>query len=229
MINQSIVVRCFQTNHLTEFGAFLCVQSISLLFGQGLGVFVVFSCAFDHLQRHGGVGRVVLVEVEYPLQTGCEVLCITSSFFVAVDVYPFYIVAQFEGPGQTAILGTPFFSDTWNQFTLWVSFQQTVYQVAQVFIVLSSLRVQNVEGFQLTSCNNRTNQIFNLVFRGFFLILCLCFFLLLTALLGGVAAFSRFFFGCCSTAAAAAQHEGCCHSQSKQSGYCLVHIVYFLP
>ena len=169
------------------------------------------------------------MEVEYPLQTGQKVLCDTVCFFIAVNINPFYIVAQFEGPGQTAILGTPFFSDTWNQFTFWVSFQQTVYQVAQVFIVLSSLRVQNVEGFQLTRCNNRTNQIFNLVFRGFFLILFLCFFLLLTALLGCVAAFSRFFFGCCSPAAATAQHEGCCHSQSKQSGYCLVHIVYFLP
>ena len=168
MINQSIVVRCFQTNHLTEFGAFLCVQSISLVFGQGLGVFIVFSCTFNHLQRHGGVGRVVLVEVEYPFQTGSKVLCITVCHLVAIDIDPFYTLTNFKGPGQTVVLGSPFFCDTRNQFTFFVNLQQTIDQVGQVFAVLASLGVQDVEGFQLTADSHRKSQVGD-AFFGIFL------------------------------------------------------------
>ena len=212
MVNYSVVIRGFQSDHLAEFGAFLCVQSKCFFFAEGLGVFIVFLCTFYHFQRHGGIGGVVLVEVHNPLQTGSKVFCGTLRFFIAVDVYPLHTLANLEGPGQTAILGSPFFCDAWNQFTVCINFEQTVYQVGQVLAIFCSLRVQDIEGFQLTGNQLGDNQVTDLIPRCrsssfFFLFL----FLLFATLFSGVAGvFSRFFFGCCATASAAAQHKSCC-------------------
>ena len=212
MINQRIVIRGFQSDHLAEFGAFLCVQSKCFFFAEGLGVFIVFLCTFYHFQRHGGIGGVVLVEVHNPLQTGSKIFCGTLRFFIAVDVYPLHTLANLEGPGQTAILGSPFFCDAWNQFTVCINFEQTVYQVGQVLAIFCSLRVQDIEGFQLTGNQLGDNQVTDLIPRCrsssfFFLFL----FLLFATLFSGAAGiFSRFFFGCCATASAAAQHKSCC-------------------
>ena len=40
----------FQINHFTEFRTFACCQSFCFFFRQGLGVFVIFFCAFDHFR-----------------------------------------------------------------------------------------------------------------------------------------------------------------------------------
>ena len=51
-VHQCVVVRGVQSDHLAELAAFPCGQRIGFLFAQGLGVFVVFICTLNHLQRH---------------------------------------------------------------------------------------------------------------------------------------------------------------------------------
>ena len=111
------------------------------------------------------------MEVEYPLQTGQEVLCGTICFFVAIDVNPFYIVTQVEGPGQTTVFGSPFFCNTWCQLTVGVQLQQRVGQVAQVFKVCCHLAVQDIKGLQFSGRQSGDNQILNLLAGA-----CSCFF-----------------------------------------------------
>ena len=190
-VNNGVFVRSFHLNHFAEFGAFPSGQSHCLIFAQGLGPLVVFICTFDHFQRHRGVGRVVLIEVQYPLQTGCKVFRGGSCFFVAVYVNPFYIVAQVEGPSFTAVLAVPSLCDTWNQFTGRVRFQQAVYQVTKVFTIFCSLGVQNVEGLQLTGCCFGDNEVFDLVFfialaLSFLLVIFLFIFLFIFFIRGGL-------------------------------------------
>ena len=205
MVNYSVVIWSLETNHLTEFGAFACGQSLSFFCRQGLGVLIVLISAFDHFQRHGGVGRVVLVEVQYPLQTSCKVLSVTICHLFAVHVNPFNAVSDFKGPGQTAILGTPFLCDCRSQFTFMVSFQKTINQVGQVFKVLCSLAVQPVESFELTACKNTENRISDFI--------CTCFSRSVAALI------ARATIG----AAAAGQNQNSSQSQCEQFRYCLFH------
>ena len=170
-VNQRVVILCLSADHFTEFGAFACGKSICLFLAQGLGVFIILFCTFDHFDWHGSVGGVVLMEVEYPLQTGQEVLCGTICFFVAIDVNPFYIVTQVEGPGQTTVFGSPFFCNTWCQLTVGVQLQQRVGQVAQVFKVCCHLAVQDIKGLQFSGRQSGDNQILNLLAGA-----CSCFF-----------------------------------------------------
>ena len=154
VINYSVIIWSFQTNHFTEFRTFACCQSFCFFFRQGLGVFIIFGCAFDHFDWHGCIGRVIFVEVQNPLQTSCEVLCITICFFLTVHVNPFYTFTEFEGPAQTAVFCTPLFCDTWNELTFCVRFQQTINQVCQVFSVFQSLAVEDVKSFQFSGSNS---------------------------------------------------------------------------
>ena len=70
VINQCIIIRRLNVDHLTEDRALAGIQRISFFLGQALGVLIVLLCALNHLHRHGGVGRIVLIEVEHPLHSG---------------------------------------------------------------------------------------------------------------------------------------------------------------
>ena len=135
-VNDSLIIRKVNSYHFTEFRTFSCCQRVRFLFGEGFCILVIFLCAFNHFKRHRGVGRIVFVEVEYPFQTGCKILRVAVCFFLSVHVNPFYTVANVEGPGFSAVLGSPFICNTRLQFAVAVYFQQTVGQVTQVFMVL---------------------------------------------------------------------------------------------
>ena len=154
VVDYSVIIWSFQTNHFTEFRTFACCQSFCFFFRQGLGVFIIFFCAFDHFDWHCSVRRVIFVEVQNPFQTSCKVLSNTISFFLTIYVNPFYTFTEFEGPGQTAVFCTPFFCDTWNELTFCVRFQQTINQVCQVFSVFQSLAVEDVKSFQFSGSNS---------------------------------------------------------------------------
>ena len=153
------------------------------------------------------------MEVQYPFQTGCKVVRITIAFFVAVNVNPFYTVTNVEFPGNTAIFTSPLVSNCRNQFTIWISFQKTIEQLCQVFKVFSSLRLKNVESFQLTACQNTKNQIFNLFFRT-------CFCSSFAFCRSSIAFCACSFFGAGRSASTATttQNKRSCHCDSKQSG-----------
>ena len=174
------------------------------------------------------------MEVQYPLQTGCEVLSVTICHLFALDVDPFYTISDVEGPGQTAVVGFPALCDCRNEFTLWVSLEQTVYEVGQVFAVFLSLCVQDVEGFQLTANRYRQNQIgdsFVICFCVFLIVLLLVLLLVLLVVLLGVAcgcvATLRFcvtaVVGVAAVAAAAAQCDHAGQQQCCQFGSFLLH------
>ena len=216
-VDNSVVVRSLDADHLTELGAFACIQRFGFLFAQGLGVLIVLLCARDHFHRHCGVVGIVLVEVEYPLQAGCKVVCYDVCLLVAVHVYPLRIVAELEGPGQTAILRTPLFRDTRNQLALRVGLQQAVHQAGQVLAVLSTLCVQDVEGLQLSGCQSWDVQVLDGVFGG------------VAGACTGLALRAGFSVAACVAAAAAScQDHCCCQRQREQSGKCLFHNWLFL-
>ena len=216
-VDNSVVVRGLDADHLTELGAFACIQRFGFLFAQGLGVLIVLLCARDHFHRHCGVVGIVLVEVEYPLQAGCKVVCYNVCFLVAVHVYPLRIVAELEGPGQTAVLRTPLFRDTRNQLALRVGLQQAVHQAGQVLAVLSTLCVQDVEGLQLSGCQSWDVQVLDGVFGG------------IAGACTGLALRASFSVAACVAAAAAScQDHCCCQRQREQSGKCLFHDWLFL-
>ena len=70
VINQCIIIRRLNVDHLTEDRALAGIQRIGFFLGQALGVLIVLLGASNHLHRHGGVGRIVLIEVEHPLHSG---------------------------------------------------------------------------------------------------------------------------------------------------------------
>ena len=117
MVNNGVIIRSFHFDHFAELGTILCGQSQSLFLAQGLGPLIVLVCTNNHFQRHCGVRGVVLVEVQNPLQTGCEVLCSGSCFFAAVYINPFNVITQIEGPCLATVFAIPCFCDTWNQLT----------------------------------------------------------------------------------------------------------------
>src|SRR5699024_10219167 len=69
-VDDGVVIRNFHSDHLKELRAFSCSQSKCFFLAQCLGVLVVFLSAFDHFKLHRGIGGVVLIEVQYPFQTG---------------------------------------------------------------------------------------------------------------------------------------------------------------
>ena len=206
MVNNGIIIRCFKSNHFTEFGTFSRIQCIRFFCGQGLGIFIILFCTFNHFQWHRSISGIVFMEVEYPFQTGCKVLCITICLFLTVYIDPFYTFAKFKGPSQTAIFSTPFFCNCRYQFTFCINLQQTINQICQVLTILLSLCIQDVEGFQFTANCHRNYQIFDLIFRRCF------FFLLCTASFPG----SSILFSGFLRAAAASQ---CQHTCQKQRHY----------
>ena len=63
-----------ETNKVAqELRTIIRCQRIGFFLSQGLGPLIVFGCALNHLDWHGSIGGVVLVEVQYPLQAGCKV------------------------------------------------------------------------------------------------------------------------------------------------------------
>ena len=98
-INNGLRIRYINSNHFLEFRTFASSQSISFFFAQALGIFIVFRCAFDHFNWHRSVCRVIFVEVQYPLQTGCKVHRGNVSFFLSVHINPFNAFTKFKGPG----------------------------------------------------------------------------------------------------------------------------------
>ena len=225
MVNQSMLVRRFNLDHLAEFGAFSRIECISLFCAQALGIFIIFGSALNHLHRHRGVGRIIFMEVQNPLHCSQKVLRNTFCFFIAVDIHPCCIVTQMEGPGQTAVFGSPLLCNCRNQLTVGVDLQQTIPEVGQILRVSGCFRIEQVEGGKFRGCNlgdNKVGDCFALcnLFGLFFL----CRFFS-TALAG-----SRFFVIClcvfsCAGRTAAAQDEGCCQRQCQNSGCCFFHNV----
>ena len=207
-VGDGVIIRHIDTDHLAERRAFLRSQRQRFFFTQGLGVFIVFVCTLEHFQRHGSVGGIVFIEIQNPFHTGGKIVSGAVRFLVAVDVYPFYALAQFEGPGFAAIFAAPFLCNSWLKRTFRGRFQQAVDQVGQVLTVLLSLAVKDVKGFQLTGQQPWNIQV------GDFALCCFC-----RTSCAAVFAFR------CSSAAAACQNKCCCQRQSKQSGDCLFHII----
>ena len=217
VINQSIIIRRLNVDHLAEDRALAGIQRISFFLGQALGVLIVLLCALDHLHRHGGVGRIIFIEVEHPLHSGQKVLSGNLSHLVSIDIYPGRVVAQVEGPGQTAVLGAPLLCDARNQLAVVVDLQQTVPDVGQILGVRRSFRVEQVKGSQLRGRYLRKHKV------GDLLVLCLR-----GLSLGRVGGFYRLSaaagFAFCSglllrsaAAGASAQNQGSSQRQSKQS------------
>ena len=109
------------------------------------------------------MGRFVLVEVQYPLHTGCEVVGSDVRFLVAVDVYPLYTLTDVEGPVQTVILCSPLIGQARNDLAFVVYFEQRVGEVGQVLQIVEALAVEDIEGLDFTGSQFRDNQIGNLV------------------------------------------------------------------
>ena len=158
-VDNGVGVRGFQPNRLSEFGTIVGGQRIGFLLGEGFGILIVLLGALDHLQRHRGVGGIVFVEVEHPLQAGGKVLGSHFRFLIAVHIDPLDPFAQLEGPGLSLILAAPLLRKAGSQCALGGRFQQAVDQLGQVFAVLRALTVQPVEGFQLSGQQLRNHQI----------------------------------------------------------------------
>ena len=107
VVNDGVIIRQLNADHFHELGAIAGIQRVCFLHAQGLGIFVILVGALNHFERHGCIGRIVLVEVEDPLQRGRKVAGDAVGLLVGVHVDPFDSFAQVEGPGQAAILGAP--------------------------------------------------------------------------------------------------------------------------
>ena len=142
VVDQRVVVRGLDADHLAELGAFPCIQRVGFLLAQALGVFIVLCRALDHFAWHRDVGRVVFMEIQHPLHSGQEILSGAFCFLIAVDVHPGDVVAQMEGPGFAAVLGAPVGGDARNQLSVAVRLHQSVHHVGQVLDVPLRLRIQ---------------------------------------------------------------------------------------
>ena len=218
MINQSIIIRRLNVDHLAEDRALAGIQRIGFFLGQALGVFIVLLGASNHLHRHGGVGRIILIEVEHPLHSGQKVLSGNLSHLVSIDIYPGRVVAQVEGPGQSAVLGAPLLCDAGNQLAVVVDLQQAIPDVGQILGVCGSFRVEQVKGSQLRGRYLRKHKVGD---RLMLCLRCLLCFRRFRAFgrFGGAAGFA-FCSGLLLRSAAAgasAQNQGSSQRQSKQS------------
>ena len=135
-VDDGVLVRRFDADRFSELGAFICSQGIGFLFGEGFRVLIIFFSALDHLQRHRSIGRIILVEIEHPLQAGSKILRYHFSLFVSVHVNPFDTFTDFKGPGLALVLCSPLLSNRRGQCTVGGRLQQAVHQLGQVFAVL---------------------------------------------------------------------------------------------
>ena len=135
-VDDGVLVRRFDADRFSELGAFICSQGIGFLFGEGFRVLIIFFSALDHLQRHRSIGRIILVEIEHPLQAGSKILRYHFSLFVSVHVNPFDTFTDFKGPGLALVLCSPLLSNRRSQCTVGGRLQQAVHQLGQVFAVL---------------------------------------------------------------------------------------------
>ena len=141
MVDQCVVVRRFDSNHLTEFGAVPCCQLICLLLRKGLGVLVIFFGSLNHLTGHRHVCRIVFIEVEHPLHAGLKVVRCQFRLFISVDIHPGDIVPQMEGPGFAAILSDPVGRNARDNVSVAVCFDQTIQHIGQILNIRLCLRI----------------------------------------------------------------------------------------
>ena len=139
-----VVVGAGHSDHLVEL---VQAQSLALFLGQGLGVLVVLTGALDHFDGHGGVGGLVLVVVQNPLQTGRPVFGHTVGHVLALVVDPGDILVQFEDPGLAAVGGGVGLGSSGHQRAVSIVGEQVVVAVGQDVQVNRGLRVVVAERF----------------------------------------------------------------------------------
>ena len=203
MIDYSVIIWNFHTNHFKEFGAFPCGKSFSFFFGQSLGIFIILGCAFDHFDWHRGINGVIFMEVEYPFQTGCKVVRCNVCFFICIDVNPFYAFTKLKGPGQATVFCAPFFCNSRNQFTMSICFKKTVYRITKDIKFLLALAAQNIKGLHFVYAQLRNYEVFDFIFgRSSFCGFCLFLSCSLSFTVWLIACFI-----CCTGRSTTTQHE----------------------
>ena len=148
VVDHSVVVRGLDAHHLQE-GALVGAEGQGLGLVQLLGVVVVLLRTGHQLVGHGGVVAVVLVEVEHPLQAGQPVVSHSLGLLVAAHVHPCDVVAELEGPGQTAVLTAPLLGPGGHQLSGAVALQQGRGAGRQDLQAGGALGAEDDEGLQL--------------------------------------------------------------------------------
>ena len=163
LVGDGLVVGAGHANHLIEL---IQLQSLGFFFRQSLGVLIVLGSAFDHLDGHRGVGRVILVEVQNPFKASGEVFRNAVSLDVALPVNPLDTFVQLESPNQAGLIDVPGVGDRGLQTAVGIVGQQVIVAVGQNVQVVRLLRVLIAERFHFRAGDNVVQQLSDFRLRG---------------------------------------------------------------
>ena len=134
-----------------------CGQHIVVGQGRGgcvvhrIGLVIVVGCAHDGGGGHGGVGGLILLSVQHPLEAGEEVLAGQMLLHLAVDVHPVHIIPQVEGPDGGVFVVLPALGDGGDGLAVVVEADEAVDEVGGDVEVDGLLAVEHIPALDLAA------------------------------------------------------------------------------
>ena len=147
--DDGVVVRCVDADacgqHIFVSKGFACgvIHSVSLV--------VVVGCAHDGGGGHGGVGGLILLCVQHPLEAYEEVFAGQVVLHLAVHVHPVHIVTEVESPDSGVLVVLPALSQSRHRLAVVVEADKTVDDVGRYVEVDGLLAVEHIPALDLTA------------------------------------------------------------------------------
>ena len=147
--DDGVVVRCVDAD--------ACGQHIVVGQGRGscvvhrIGLVIVVGCAHDGSGGHGGVGGLILLSVQHPLEAGEEVLAGQMLLHLAVDVHPVHVIPQVEGPDGGVFVVLPALGDGGDGLAVVVEADEAVDEVGGDVEVDGLLAVEHIPALDLAA------------------------------------------------------------------------------
>ena len=148
-VDDGVVVRCIDAD--------ACGQHIVVGQGRGgcvvhrIGLVVVIGCAHDGGGGHGGVGGLILLCVQHPLEAHEEVFAGQVVLHLAVHVHPVHVVTEVERPDSGVLVVLPALSQSRHRLAVVVEADKTVDDVGRHVEVDGLLAVEHIPALDLTA------------------------------------------------------------------------------
>ena len=116
-----------------------------------ISLVVVVGCAHDGGGGHGGVGGLILLCVQYPLEAHEEVFAGQVVLHLAVHVHPVHIVTEVERPDSGVLVVLPALGQSRHRLAVVVEADKAVDDVGGHVEVGGHLAVENIPALDLTA------------------------------------------------------------------------------
>ena len=144
-----VIIGCFDAD--TGGQHILIGQGVCGIVVQSIGLIIVICCADHGGGRHGGVGRLILLGVQDPLETDQKIFGGQVVFHFAIDIDPVDIITQMEGPDGSVVVVFPALCDSRDRLAVRIKAEKAIPSIGGDVEVGCQLAVQHVPALDLTA------------------------------------------------------------------------------